>query len=173
VHFELIQRLRAPLEAVETIYVDADFLAELGRLPELGHPELLEQQDRGERLSQRARYTFVGELSAAVRAVVDPELLSWVEESTLDRISHQTTFTIVPDHYGGLLQASGEINLAVEAATGAGGGTGPLTVRRSTGDLRVHVPFVGHKVESAIISGLRDHAELEVDVVERWVAAHF
>jgi Protein of unknown function (DUF2505) len=167
VRFELIQRLRAPLEAVEAAYVDPEFLAELGRLPKLGHPELLEQQDRGDQLWQRVRYAFVGELSPAVKAVVDPKQLTWVEESTLDRASHTTTFRIVPDHYVRLLEASGEITLAAE-----GGDRGVLTVRRSTGDLVVHVPFVGHKVESAIVSGLREHADLEVDAAERWVAEH-
>jgi hypothetical protein len=167
VRFELIQRLRAPLDAVEAAYVDPEFLAELGRLPKLGHPVLLEHQDRGDESWQRVRYAFVGELSPAVKAVVDPKRLTWVEESTLDRASHKTTFRIVPDHYRKLLEASGEITLAAE-----GGDRGEVTVRRSTGDLGVHVPFVGHKVESAIISGLREHADLEVEVVERWAAEH-
>jgi Protein of unknown function (DUF2505) len=163
VRFELIQRIGAPVEAVEAAYVDPEFLVELGRLPKLGHTELLEQQDRGNQVWQRVRYTFVGELSPAVKAVVDPKKLTWVEESTLDRTSHTTTFVMVPDNYARLLESSGEITLASE---GAG------ALRRSTGDLTVNVPFLGRKVESAIISGLREHAKHEVDVVERWVAKH-
>ena len=62
-------------------------------------------------LWQRVRYAFAGDLSSAVKAVVDPEQLTWVEESTLDRTTHRTTFRIVPDHYGRMLEASGTIDL--------------------------------------------------------------
>jgi hypothetical protein len=163
VRFELIQRLRAPVAEVEAAFIDPEYLAELGRLPKLGSPELLEQQDRGDHVWQRVRYRFVGDLSPAVTAVVDPRKLTWVEGSTLDRTSHTTTFDIEPDNYARLLGASGTITLAPD---------GEATLRRTTGDVAVHVPFVGHKVESAIISGLRQHAEREVDVLERWVAEH-
>jgi hypothetical protein len=165
VRFELVQRVGAPLEVVEAAYVDPDFLVELGKLPKLGHPELLEQQDRGGQQWQRVRYAFCGELSGAVKAVIDPKQLTWVEESTLDPATHRTAFRIVPDHYGRMLEASGEITLTADDV-------GKVTTRRTEGDLAVHVPFVGHKVEAAIISGLRDHAELEIDVLERWAAEH-
>lgn len=163
--FELVQRVRASLPVVEAAYFDPEFLAELGELPKLGNPELLEQNDRGAEMWQRLRYAFRGDLSAAVKAVVDPKQLSWVEESTLDRATHRTTFRIVPDRYGRMLEASGEITLTEDQG-------GAVTTRRTTGDLSVHVPFVGHKVETAIITGLREHAELEVGVLERWAAEH-
>jgi len=37
------------------------------------------------------------------------------------------------------------------------------------GDLRVRVPLVGSKVERAIVSGLRDHAIAEAQVVQAWL----
>jgi Protein of unknown function (DUF2505) len=165
VRFELVQRVQAPLDVVEAAYIDPEFLIELGKLPKLGHPELLEQRDRGTEVWQRLRYAFRGHLSAAVTAVVDPNQLSWVEESTLDRATHRTTFRIVPDHYGRMLEASGQVTLTEDQG-------GAATTRRTTGDLSVHVPFVGHKVETAIIAGLREHAELEVGVLERWAGEH-
>jgi hypothetical protein len=163
VRFELVQRVKAPLPVIEAAYFDPDFLAELGKLPKLGNPELLEQQDRGTQMWQRLRYAFRGDLSAAVTAVVDPKQLTWVEESTLDWATHRTTFRIVPDHYGRMLEASGEVTLTEDDG-------GAVTTRRTTGDLTVHVPFVGRKVETAIITGLREHADLEVGVLEGWAA---
>jgi hypothetical protein len=159
-----MQRLAAPLDAVETAFVDPAVLAELRALPKLGRPELLEQRSEGPIVFQRVRYAFVGNLSAAVRAVVDPDRLSWVEQSTLDRRTHHTHFDIVPDNYAHLLEAQGEVQLS-------GGGDAGTTVRRATGEVRVNVPFVGRKVEAAIISGMREHAEAEVEVLERWVGA--
>lgn len=162
--FETVQQLRAPLLVVEATFVDPEFLRELATLPKLGRPALLDQDDQGDRLRQRVRYAFVGDLSAAVRAVVDPAKLTWVEDSTLDRKSHLTTFTILPDNYARLLDASGSISLASQDDDQA-------TIRRVEGQVTVHMPLVGRKVEAAIVSGLREHAELEVDVVNRWVSS--
>ena len=153
-----------PLSAVEAAYVDPGFLCALGQLPRLGRPKLLEQQDRGGELWQRVRYAFTGDLSPAVKAVVDPQHLTWVEESTLDKANHTTTFVIRPDRYPGLLDASGQVTLTPDGAAG------DTTIRRVSGDLTVHVPFVGRRVEAVIVSGLREHAEREIDAVERWAA---
>ncbi len=51
-------------------------------------------------------------------------------------------------------------------------GDGASTVRRSTGDLTIRMPLVGGRVEQAIVSGLQEHLESEVPLVERWVAEH-
>jgi hypothetical protein len=169
VRFELTQRIRAPLEAVEAAFVDPDFIAELATLPKLGRPELLDQEDGGDHLSQRVRYAFAGELSARVKAVIDPKKLTWVEVSTLDRATHCTTFKIVPDYYGRMLEASGEISLTTAKDPSDGEAR---TLRQAEGQLVVHMPIVGRKVEAAIIGGLREHADLEVAVVERWATDH-
>ena len=162
-HFELVQHVHGPLEAVESAFVDPAFLHQLGALPKLGSPELLDQTEEGNLVHQRLRYAFVGHLSPVVTRVVDPARLTWVEESTLDRTTHQTTWRIVPDNYANLLEASGVITLAPDAE-GA-------TVRRTEGDVRVGVPFVGRKVEAAIISGLQEHAALEAEMVNQWVSS--
>jgi hypothetical protein len=163
VRFELSQHLQAPLLVVEAAFVDPAFLRELAGLPKLGRPELLDQKEDGDRLRQRVRYAFVGDLSAAVRAAVDPARLTWIEDSTLDRKSHVTTFVILPDNYAKLLEAFGSISLASDDSDRS-------TVRRFEGQVSVHVPIVGRKVEEAIVSGLREHAEAETVVLNRWVS---
>src|SRR5215471_11215839 len=107
-HFEVVQRLRAPLDAVEKALVDPSFLTTLGTLPKLGRPELLERRDMGERVFQRVRYDFEGNLSPTVTAVIDPAKLSWVEESTQDRVTHRTAIAIVPDYYTSLFTCRGD-----------------------------------------------------------------
>jgi Protein of unknown function (DUF2505) len=164
VRFELVQRFPLPLPGVEAAYVDPGFLGYLGQLPNVGQPELLEQRDHGGQLWQRVHYAFTGELSPAVKAVVDPRYLTWVEESTLNRADHRTTFVIRPDRYAGLLDASGQVTLTPD------GSAGDATIRRVSGDVSVHVPFVGRKVETVIVSGLREHAAEEVGALERWAA---
>ena len=159
--FTIEQEFSAPLERVEAALVDPAYLERLSELPKLGRPTLLGRREEGEHLvHQSVRYAFVGDLNAAVRRVVDPQRLTWVEESTLDRRTHATTWKIVPDHYGHLLRASGTFRLTAD---------GDGTKRVAEGDLKVSVPFVGGKVEQAIVSGLREHAALEQDVLEAWL----
>lgn len=159
--FRIQQRFDAPVEQVEAVLLDPAFLARLGQLPKLGRPELLDQREDGDVVHRRVRFAFAGQLSAAVTAVVDPARLTWVEESTVDRRTHRTTFRIRPDHYADRLRASGTFTL---------GADGPGSRRVAEGDVVVRFPFVGSKVERAIVSGLQDHAEAESDAVAEWLA---
>ena len=158
--FTIEQELAAPLERVEAALVDPDYLERLSTLPKLGRPTLVDRREDGDLVHQSIRFRFVGDLNAAVRRVVDPERLTWVEESTLDRRTHVTTWHIVPDHYERLLRASGTFRLTPQDEG---------TRRTAEGDLTVSVPLVGGKVERAIVSGLREHAEREQDVLDEWL----
>ncbi|MGI8794458.1 MAG: DUF2505 domain-containing protein [Acidimicrobiales bacterium] len=161
--FEIEQRFTGALEVVEAAFTDPDFLTRLAALPKLGQPELLDRSEDGKLVLMSVRYHFVGDISSAVRAVVDPSRLVWIEESTLDRTTHMTTWTIVPEHYGGLLRSSGTYELR-----DLGDGS---VLRRATGELKVSVPLVGGRVERAIVSGLEEHAALEEDVMSEFLAS--
>lgn len=160
--FQLVQHLHGSMDAIERALVDPGFLEALGALPKLGRPELLERRDMGDRFFQRVRYDFEGELSPAVKAVIDPAKLTWVEESTQDRVSHTTDVEIVPDFYTSLFQCSATTRLEAEAA-----GT---TSRVTTGEVHVHVPLVGGRAEAAIVSGMQEHAAREAEALDRWLA---
>jgi hypothetical protein len=149
---------------VADAFVDPALLAHLGARPDLGSPRLLDREERGDVVALRVRYRFAGQLSGRVTRVVDPDRLTWVEESELDRRSLVTAFRIVPDHYANLLRCAGTITVAADGAE-----QGALRVVEA--DLKVTVPFVGGSVERAIVSGLRHHAATEERVVGDWLAA--
>lgn len=144
-------------------FVDPALLAHLGTRPDLDSPRLLERDDAGDVVTMRVRYRFSGRLPGRVTRVVDPDRLSWVEESELDRRTSTTTFRIVPDHYANLLRCAGTISVAAD-------GDGHGATRVIEADLRVTVPLVGGSVERAIVGGLRDHAAVEARVVGEWLA---
>jgi hypothetical protein len=163
VRFHIEQRFAASLEKVEGAYCSPALLATLATLPKVGGAELLDQQVDGDRVTQRVRYRFTGELSSAVTAVVDPQRLSWVEESVLDRTSHVTTWHIVPDHYANRLTCLGTFRLEASGAT---------TRRLTEAEIKVHFPLVGGRVERAIVSGLEEHAAAEQVAVQAFLT-HF
>jgi hypothetical protein len=163
VRFRLEQRIPADADAVQAAVLEPGYFEQLATLPKLGNPELLSQHrtdDDG--VAQRVRYAFVGELSGAVRKVVDPDRLTWVEESEVEVSARTTRFKIVPDHYASLLSASGVIQVIDD---GEGG-----SIRTASGEVSVRMPLVGSKVERAIVSGLEEHAAAEEAALRAWLA---
>jgi Protein of unknown function (DUF2505) len=163
IRFRIEQRIAAPLPEVETALLDRDFIAATADLPKLGEPEVLSQERDGDRVHQRIRYRFTAELSSAVTRVVDSAKLTWVDDARYDLTSHTARHRIVPDHYADRLKASYDVALEP---------LGDSTRRVATGELTVHVPLVGGRVERAIVSGLEEHAAAEAELLGRWVAGH-
>jgi hypothetical protein len=161
VDFRIEQRFAAPVAAVEAAQLDPAFIARLDRLPKIGRAELVSQEEDGDLVDQEIRYVFTGELSAAVRAVVDPRKISWILESRFDRATHTSTWRIVPDHYPDRLSSQGTTELVPD-----GDGARKLT----TGLVKVHMALVGGRVERAIVSGLKEHADAEAVELARFLS---
>jgi len=157
--FDIPQKFTGPPDAVARIYTEPRFYELLGDLPKLGKPEVLDRREEGPVVHLAVRFRFTGNLSAAVTRVVDPNRLSWVEESVHDLEQLTMTFRMKPDHYADRLRSEGT---AQYQSAGDGG-----TRRVTEGELAVRVPLVGRSAEGAIVSGLRDHLAAEVEVVER------
>lgn len=159
--FRIEQSIAAPIDAVEAAQLDPAFVAQLGELPKIGHAELISQEADGDIVDQELRYVFQGDLSAAVRAVVDPNKISWILESRFERSAHRSTWRIIPDHYGERLTAHGTTHLVAD---------GDSTRRITDGTVKVHMALVGGRVERAIVSGLKEHAEAEAAALNRFLA---
>lgn len=158
--FEIIQRYRSSADAVEAAYADADLYPTLVGLPKLGGIEVLDREERGDRVILRARYRFTGHLPSAVTAVVDPARLTWVQESTHEMGTGRASFLLLPDHYPDRLKANGSSTVQPD-------GDGCRRVVR--GELKVRAPFVAGKVEQAIVSGLEEYLIAEAPAVDTWL----
>ena len=159
--FELDQRFAAPPDVVAAAFADPDLYRAFGGLPKMTAPEVVSHQPDGDRVTMEVRYRFDGDLSPAARAVLDPDRLTWVEHSVHDLAARTTAFTMVPDHYGDRFRCQGTYRFEAD---------GNGTRRHGQGDITVRALLVGRAVENAIISGLREHLEHEVPVVEAFVS---
>jgi hypothetical protein len=164
VHFSVEQSIAAPRHAVEAAFLEPGFYAALGELSAIRPPEVLErrvERSNGNLVHLRVQYAFAGSLSGPARAVLDPDRLTWVDDSTFDRAAHRMDFEIVPDHYADRLQCRGwyQFEPAGEHATR----------QVMEGDLRVRYPVVGGLVERAIVVGIRQHLGEEARILERWL----
>jgi hypothetical protein len=161
VRFAIEQRFGGDADAVARAYADPELYAAFVGMRKLSKPEVLRHHADGELVELDVRYRFAGDLSPAVRAVIDPDRLTWVERSTHDLSQRRTTFTMVPDHYRDRFRCEGSYRFE---PVGTGG-----CARHGEGDLRVKALLVAHAVEGAIVSGLEEHLADEVAIVETFV----
>lgn len=161
--FELTQRYASPAAAVDRAYADPALYPTLVGLPKLGQIQVLTHDSTdGEPAKRlRVRFHFTGSLPAAVTAVVDPDRLSWVQETEHDHDANRAQFRLVPDHYPDRLRCSGRFTV-----TQVGDGS----VRRVTGELKVQALLVAGRVEQAIVSGLEEYLAAEAPAVDRWIS---
>ncbi len=159
--FTVDQRFTASPQAVARAYADPALYLAFQDLPKMSRPEILSHTEDGSVVSMQIRHRFSGDLSPAARAVLDPARLTWVEHATHDLDACTTTFTMVADHYGDRFRCSGSYRFLGDEAGG--------TVRHCEGEIRVKALLVGGAVEGAIVSGLREHLEDEVPVVDAFL----
>jgi uncharacterized protein DUF2505 len=163
VRFQVRQRIAAPVADVADALCDPEYYVALGQAPKLGVPEVLDREVDGDEVVMRIRYRFSGNLSSAARAVLDPQKLTWVEESHHDLGAHTVRFELQPDHYADRLSCRGRYQLVADQPDDGS------TIRTVEGDLKVRAPLVGSSVEKALVSGLREHLDAEAEIVATFV----
>lgn len=96
------------------------------------------------------------ELPKEAARFIDPDDVAWIEETTWDLPKRSAKVAFLPDQAGKLLRASAGAALVPE---------GGDTVRDVNGEVKVHIPLLGGKVEKVIVEGVSDHLGEEADAV--------
>lgn len=159
--FTIDQHFSASPATVARAYADPDLYLAFQDLPKMSRPEVVSHEASGDEVLLQIRYRFSGQLSSAARAVLDPERLTWVEHAVHDLSSRTATFRMVPDHYGDRFRCTGSYRFETD---------GSGTCRHCEGDIKVRALLVAGAVENAIVSGLREHLNDEVAVVDAFLA---
>jgi hypothetical protein len=157
------QRFVAPATSVVASFADPALYETYPERGTLARPVVRSHHREGAVVVLQVHHRFTGQVSAAVRAVVDPNRLSWIEHVTLDLEGLTGTFRIEPDHYPDRLRCEGTHRFLDD-------GTGCRRV--VGGELRVRAPLVAGAVERAIASGLQDHLDDEVAIVDAFLTSH-
>ena len=94
-------------DEVARAYASPELYERLVGLPKLSTPEVLDHRIDGTTVRLQLRYRFIGDLSPAVTAVVDPAKLTWVEYSEHDLAARTVRYRLAPDHYADRLRCRG------------------------------------------------------------------
>lgn len=143
-------------------YLNDPELIEMARaIPALKTRALVDYRENGKLRTWRFRVDAATEIPERARAVVKPEMLAWIEESTWDPDRHLFTWQIHPTHFADRLECRGTWALFEE---------GPRTRRVIEGDLRVKVLLVGRIVEEFVVARVKEQFEAEAEVQKRFYA---
>lgn len=154
--FSIDQGVAVSPEVALAVYGNPAFYE--GRRPRdnISMLEVVSHDETGDRVLIEVRFQFTGSVSSAVRAVVDPHKLSWITRTEVLVGEMRTRWKILPDHYADRLTSQGTYRFS----EGPGGpDSAVVTVE---GELKIHVPFVGGRVERVIVTDLRQYIAAEV-----------
>ena len=156
--FDVKQQFDADAAAVIGCYSSSEMYEQLPEFGKTSRPDLLERTASGDTVKIRLRYRFTADLPTAALAIIDPDRLTWVEETTYDLAGLSSRVKLLPDHYASKLEASASARF-VDRGDGS--------IRDVAGDLRVRVLLVGGQVERAIVEGLKEHLAEEAELVAK------
>jgi hypothetical protein len=165
VRFSIGQNVAVAPDAAVAAYADPAFYENRAPSGDITLVEVVSHEDRGDQARMAVRYQFTGNVSSAVRAIIDPAKMSWITRTDIDKAQRRTSFTVLPDHYPDRLDCSGTFSFT-EAASGPEGSV--ITI---AGDLKVHVFLVAKTVEQLIVNGLRTYLEAEVATLPDFTAS--
>ena len=126
--FDVQQRYEAPAHDVMALYCDVGTYESLPEFGKISRPVVLDRNELGSSVTLRLRYRFTAELPAAALAVIDPERLTWIDETVYDFDAMTATTRLLPDHYASKLTASATASYLPTAG-------GDSAIRRVTGDV--------------------------------------
>ncbi len=156
--FSVVQTYDASAETMFDLFLRPETKTSLPEFGRISRPEPLDAIDRGDRRIVTMRYRFTADLPAAATVVVNPDKLTWIEETTYDRPTLTGAVRFLPDHYASKMEAAAETRFE-NAETGS--------IRSIDGRFSVKLLFGSGPVEKAIVSGLREHLELEQQYVAK------
>ncbi len=160
--FGFEQRWTSSVGEVVDLYTDEDFWRGVSGFGRTSAPEVLEVTRSDDSARTRLRWKLVVELPSEASRFIDPDNVAWVEDTTWDLGAATADVAFQAAQGASLLRASASVVVVPD---------GDEAVRRITGDLKVRIPLIGHKVENAIVDGIGEHLGEEADVVAQHLEA--
>ncbi|MEX0767229.1 MAG: DUF2505 domain-containing protein [Microthrixaceae bacterium] len=155
------QEWSASAEDVLAVYLSADFWTGLKNLSATSSPEVLDITKNSTTAVVRLHYVLAVDLPKEASRFIDPNDVAWVEETTWSLPAMTAQVRFLADQASGLLKASASADLAQH---------GPSALRSIRGEVKVHIPLLGGRVEKVIVQGVQDHLREEAVAVQDHLA---
>lgn len=161
VDFQLRHHFDASPQVVADTILDPSYQGSLDPIGPLKSRELLSQRESEGLVIRRVRCVLDVNLAGAAKAILGSSDPVWVEESTWFPEKMSWEWKVIPEVAAGILSANGEMTLLR---------SGGATDRIVSGNVKVHVPFVGAAVERVIVEDVTKVYDEEAERLTRWLA---
>jgi hypothetical protein len=155
VRIESAYEYDAPIDAVERARLDPAFWRQL-QLSNMAPPEVVSADDN--RIV--VHMVFAGTLDAIGRRIVGKQQIAWDQTITIDRGGHTGSLTLSSKVR---VKVSADCRFRFEALDGN------RCRETLSGEIKVHVPLVGGKVESVLGPGIRKSLDEQAASVRTWL----
>jgi hypothetical protein len=149
--------LRTPCGRVDQALAHSGFPAAWARALGLGAPVVLQHDDDGDVVVQRARYVYRGIVPPPARRLVRGPV-SWVDESTYERRRHERRFRLDPAG-AWRVECAGRCRFEVAR---------PGCRMAVEGDVSVRLPVAGALAERRLVPALQQYFGRFGDALEAW-----
>jgi hypothetical protein len=146
----------APVGTVEEALLDGAFWEQL-RLSNMSQPKIVSASD-GQIV---VHMVFAGTLNAIGRRVVGNHPIEWDQTITIDRAQRTGTLT---------LASKVRVNVTADAALRFEALAGDRTRQTLAGEMKVHIPLVGSKVEGVLGPGVQQSFDEQAASLRTWLA---
>lgn len=159
--FEVAHSFAVDPDRLAAALLDREFQAQLTSIGKLRDRTVLSQAARGDgQVERRVRCVLGLELSGMAASVFGDADPAWVQVETWDAVTNTWTWTIEPEVHGALLSARGSTVISGDAEK---------ATRTVAGEMKVHVPLYGGKVEGWIVQGISDAYDEEAARLTEWL----
>jgi Protein of unknown function (DUF2505) len=163
VEFELRHHFPASLAEVALVILDRDYQESLDGIGPLKSRTLLSQEQESGTVVRKVRCVLDADFAGPAKGILGAADPAWVEESIWVPQETSWKWTIVPEVAASLISAHGVMSLHA---------AGENTTRVVSGDISVNVPFIGGRVEHAIVDGVWKVYNEEAERLALWLTKH-
>ncbi|MEA2509186.1 MAG: hypothetical protein QOG21_1268 [Actinomycetota bacterium] len=158
--FELRHHFPASIAEVARVILDRNYQESLDAIGPLKSRTVLSQEEREGSVVRRVRCVLDAKFAGPAKGILGAADPAWIEESTWLPEETSWRWTIVPEVAAALISAHGAMSLYP---------AGQDTTRVVSGEVSVNVPFIGGKVEQAIVDGIWNAYNEEAERLARWL----
>ena len=159
--FELLHEFDVDVETFEEITSDPDMEKEYLKLPNLATREMVKEVEKHGKLHREVRYIANGFIPLAIRHVIKPKMLTWMEISTFDKKKHHTDWHVEPFYLKNVIDCRGTYTCKSNRNGGC--------LREIHGHIKISIPFVGAIAENYIITEMKKNFEVEYEITSSFI----
>jgi Protein of unknown function (DUF2505) len=160
VEFELRHHFPASVAEVAGVILDRHYQESLDGIGPLKSRTVLSQGEQGDNVVRKVRCVLDADFAGPAKGILGAADPAWIEESIWFPEETSWRWTIIPEVAASLISAQGAMVLYA---------AGEDTTRVVSGDISVNVPFIGGRVEQAIVDGVWKVYSEEAERLARWL----